>query len=142
MSKPLSIEARQIAMPRIKRFKKQFDLVQLAEYFSAGFTGTMNDNDERMHYMMLYALCAAFDAEISREAFCDLAVDILNMRARSAACNALQLVAINHQNAHLTPELIAGSHLANLNGLNADANAASKMLALIAECRGQDDAVN
>lgn len=138
----IPIEVQEIVMPRVKRIKKMVNTEQLATFFQSEFSGTMEDNEDRVHWMQVYALLAAFDAEITREAFVALAVDILNMRAFSACCSAIQQVAINQQNAQLTDEVIARSHIANRNQLNAAATEAGRMLALIAQCRGQEDNVN
>ncbi len=142
--KGIPIEAQEIKLPRVKRIKKLIDAEQLSQFFSQDFTGSVDDPNggEREHYMQLYALMAAFDADITREAFADLAVDILNMRARSATCYALQMAAVNQQSAHLTPELLVKSHTANRAGVNADAAEISRQLSLIAECRGQEDQVH
>ncbi len=136
------IEVRDIKLPRVKRVKKLMDVNQIAEYFARDFTCDEPAEGEREHYMQLYALTAAFDADISREAFFDLAVDVLNMRGRSAACTVLQMVAVHHANAMLTPEMLVKSHGANRNGVNADAAEINRQLGLIAQCRSQEDAVN
>lgn len=138
----MTIEADEIKLPRLKRVKKLIDAEQVAHFFANAVSPDEPNNIEQEQWMQVYALMAAFDADITREAFCDLVVDVLNMRGKSATCATLQQVAFHHTNAHLTPELIARSFQGNRSGVHADASEIARQLSLIAQCRGQEDQVH
>ena len=138
----MTIEARDIHLPRITRIKKMIDTAQLTSYFNESAAGGNDGNDERDHWMLIYALVAAFDADITREAFTELATDVLNLRTRQASCNTLAMAHLNQKNAHLTPELLSKSFAANKAGCATSAADVARQLALIDQCRGHDDSVN